>query len=122
MRGDGMRDKASTDINGYWAGMPSDRRQGLGNIVSSVNACQDGNGFFRQHQYGRIYWILNEGCKSIYGGIWNLYSKLDKEAGFLGYPKSEEEWTPEGLHRYSIFQNGIIAWNRILNVSFFCHT
>jgi hypothetical protein len=113
-----MKEQATTEINSYWEDLPSPLKGTLGNVISDVTICSDGKGFYREHQYGAIYWRPSIGCKSVYGAVWNLYSKLSKEKSYLGYPVTEEEWTPDQMHRYTAFENGIIAWHRILGYSF----
>lgn len=112
-----MKDKATTEINNYWKNLPFDRAA-LGNVTSDITICGDGKGFSREHQYGAIYWRQKVNCKSVYGAIWKLYSHLGKERSYLGYPVTEEEWTPDKMHRYSTFENGVIAWHRLFDRAF----
>jgi hypothetical protein len=45
------------------------------------------------------------------GGIRNKWEQLGWEAGFIGYPLTDEEPTPDGIGRFNHFQGATIYWH-----------
>ncbi len=80
-----------------------------GNPAAEVQAGA-GGGFFRRYQHGAIYWHPQVGAFWVYGDIYQKYLALKAEAGFLGYPLTDETGTPDGVGRYNHFQGGSIYW------------
>jgi hypothetical protein len=74
-------------------------------------ATPDGIGRFNHFNGGAasIYWTPATGACAIYGAIRERWEALGWEAGYLGYPTSDEENFPEG-GRANSFQNGGIYW------------
>ena len=46
----------------------------------------------------------------VHGGIHAKYLALGAEASFLGYPRTDETGTPDGIGRFNHFQGGSIYW------------
>ncbi|MBP2320807.1 uncharacterized protein with LGFP repeats [Kibdelosporangium banguiense] len=62
---------------------------------------------------GSIYWSNATGAHSLQGAIKGKWVELNKEAGVLGYPTTDETVTPNKLGRYNHFagQGGSIYWS-----------
>lgn len=73
-------------------------------------ATPDGAGRFNVFEGGSIYWSPSTGVFEVHGAIRDKWAALGWEAGLLGYPISDETQTPDGMGRYSVFQNGSIYW------------
>jgi peptidoglycan/xylan/chitin deacetylase (PgdA/CDA1 family) len=68
-----------------------------------------GGGWYNRFQGGSIYWLAAAGGGHIVqGAIHTKYLSLDAEAGFLGYPLSDETKLTGGYG--SQFQGGNIYW------------
>jgi hypothetical protein len=61
-------------------------------------------------QYGVIYWNAAVGAHAVVGQILWKWSTFNREAGFLGYPLTDELTTIDGGGRYNNFQGGAIDW------------
>lgn len=70
-----------------------------------------GEGFYRRYEHGAIYWHPQLGAYWVFGAIYQKYVELGAEAGFLGYPMSDEEGLPDGSGRFNHFQGGSIYWH-----------
>jgi hypothetical protein len=70
----------------------------------------DGIGRYRHYENGSIYWSPSTGAHEVHGLIREKWASLGWEKSYLGYPTSDELATPDGVGRYSQFQNGIIYW------------
>jgi len=69
-----------------------------------------GDGYKRRYQNGVIYFLPPAGPCLVKGAILNEYLSLGAEAGFLGYPTTDERSTPDGAGRYNHFERGSIYW------------
>jgi hypothetical protein len=69
-----------------------------------------GSGRYRHYQHGSIYWSPSTEAHEVHGLIREKWASLGWEQSYLGYPTSDELSTPDGVGRYSQFQNGIIYW------------
>jgi peptidoglycan/xylan/chitin deacetylase (PgdA/CDA1 family) len=68
-----------------------------------------GGGWYNHFQGGSIYWLAAVGGGHVVqGGIWTKYLSMGAEAGFLGYPMSDEVKLTGGYG--SQFQHGNIYW------------
>ncbi len=70
----------------------------------------DGIGKVSYFEGGAIFWTPETGAHEVHGAILQKYSDLGKYYGFLGYPKTDELKTPDGIGRYNHFQGGSIYW------------
>jgi len=72
----------------------------------------DGVGRFNHFQNdGSIYWTPATGAQSIHGAIQDHWSSLGWERSVVGYPRTDETGTPDGVGRYNHFSNdGSIYW------------
>jgi hypothetical protein len=68
-------------------------------------------GYYRLYENGAIYWHPQLGSFVIYGEIFKKYLQLGAEAGFLGYPVSDEGIGLDQIGRYSNFEGGSIHWS-----------
>ena len=68
-------------------------------------------GRYNIFQQGRILW--KRGASRAYatwGAIDRKYHQKGLEHGFLGYPRTDERRTPDGVGRYNHFDGGSIYW------------
>lgn len=63
----------------------------------------------QEFQGGTIYWHLNEGY-FVGGAIRDKWNTVGAEGGFLGYPVTDEQGTPNG-GRFNRFEHGAIYWS-----------
>lgn len=93
-----------TAIDDKWASV-----SGLvGNPVSPETAAADG-GASRTYERGVIYWHPQTGAHEVHGDILAKWRALGAEAGWLGYPTSDEGQAARG-GAYSHFVGGSIYW------------
>jgi hypothetical protein len=64
---------------------------------------------YRKFQYGAIY-VMPDGVYEVHGAIYQKYVGLGAEAGFLGFPQTDEQSTVFGTGRFNHFQRGSIYW------------
>lgn len=90
-----------------------DAKSILGNVVFP----EDGNGTecakggkFQRYEHGNIYYHPDVGAYEIHGAILEKYGQLNWEQGFLGFPRTDELWTPDHSGRFQLFQGGNIYW------------
>lgn len=82
----------------------------LGNPVGPEMNAPDGYGRFRHFQGGSIYWTSSTGAHVVHGAILGKWKSLGWERSVLGYPRTDESGTPDGIGRYNHFQYGSIYW------------
>jgi hypothetical protein len=94
------------------------RYQALGGCGSFLGAAltdelltPDSIGRYNVFQYGSIYWSPSTGAFEVHGAIRDKWAALGWEAGFIGYPLSNETKTPDNVGRFSVFQRGSIYWS-----------
>ncbi len=81
----------------------------LGYPTSDEIVNPDGVGRRQHFESGDIYWKLNE-AYAVRGAIRDKWAESGWEAGYLGYPASEEFVTPDGIGRGARFEHGMIYW------------
>ncbi|MCM3906074.1 MAG: hypothetical protein ND866_30690 [Pyrinomonadaceae bacterium] len=84
--------------------------EGLGSPQAPVKMGA-GGGYYRRYQNGAIYWHPELGAFRVSGPIYQKYLQLGAEAGFLGYPTTDETKTADGIGRFNHFQHGSIYWS-----------
>lgn len=69
------------------------------------------NGRFNLFQNGAILWRrgTTEAFEN-HGAIRDKFGQMGWEAGFLGFPTTDETKTPDSIGRYNHFENGSIYW------------
>jgi len=79
---------------------------------NSVSVLEFGakDGFYRRYERGAIYYHPQIGAHYVTGAIYEKYLQLGAEAGFLGYPLTDESGTPDSVGRYNTFERGSIHW------------
>jgi uncharacterized protein with LGFP repeats len=82
----------------------------LGYPITDELIAPDGRGRYNDFQNGSIYWTPETGANAIYGFIYTKWRELGGEAGFLGYPISDEEDNSNGHGRHNEFEGGAIYW------------
>jgi LGFP repeat len=71
----------------------------------------DGTGRRQHFQHGHLYWHPRTGAYSMRNSrLWEKWSGLGWERGFLGYPITDELVAPDGHGRYHHFEGGSIYW------------
>src|SRR5437870_4868121 len=81
----------------------------VGNPVGAVEfGGGNSDGYYRRYQNGVIYQKPPAGPCWVHGAILEKYVGLNAEAGFLGYPTTDETGTPGGAGRYNHFERGSI--------------
>jgi uncharacterized protein with LGFP repeats len=82
----------------------------LGQPSTQELICSDRQGKYCHYQRGSIYWHPDLGAFEVHGAIREKWASLGSEQ-FLGYPKTDERTTPDGVGRYNHFQKGSIYWH-----------
>jgi uncharacterized protein with LGFP repeats len=85
-----------------WIGDPIDEGAGSAEMDTS-----DGRGRCRDFQNGSIYWTPETGAHEVHGGIRVKWAQL---GDWIGYPTTDEGACPDGVGRFSHFENGSIYW------------
>lgn len=72
----------------------------------------DGRGKYNLFSNGVIYWTAQTGAHEVYGNILKLWTDLNAERGWLGYPLTGElGWRRAGSGgRLNSFEHGQIVW------------
>ncbi|MEN2281685.1 hypothetical protein AAGF08_06055 [Algoriphagus sp. SE2] len=83
----------------------------LGVATTGILKCPDGIGSFQHYVNGSIYYHPSTGAHEVHGLIKARWKSLGWERSFLGYPKTDETKTPDGIGRYNHFQGGSIYWS-----------
>lgn len=83
----------------------------LGNPVSLLRIGAK-DGFYRTYERGAIYFSPNGKAFEVHGAIYHRYLALRAEAGFLGYPQTDETFTTLGTGKFNHFDNGSIFWSQ----------
>lgn len=93
-----------------WAGLGRER-SGLGFPTSDEASSATANGRYQQFQHGTILWQRDAShAYAVQGTIKAKWAALGHEAGFLGYPLTNQLTTPDGYGRYNHFQGGSVYW------------
>lgn len=83
----------------------------LGAPVGNELRAPDQRGRFHVFESGSIYWTPQTGAHEVHGIIRDKYRDEGWEAGYLGYPVSDEQKAPDGTGRFSVFEGGSIYWS-----------
>ncbi|WP_458719133.1 PQQ-dependent sugar dehydrogenase [Candidatus Nitrosocosmicus sp. R] len=94
----------------------------LGEPTSFYTYIEDSNTYYQNFTNGAIYWTmalpsdtgdipLKTVPYEIDGGIYNKWKEMGLESSFLGYPITDEQYTPYKDGRFSAFQKGAIYWS-----------
>jgi uncharacterized protein with LGFP repeats len=70
-----------------------------------------GLGFYQVYENGAIFWRRDLGACWVHGAIYDKYRALKAEAGFLGYPVTDETGTADRKGRFNHFERGSIYWH-----------
>ena len=76
---------------------------GIGSVVSTIGATLNNGGLVSAVQ-------SSAGAYEVHGAIRDKYLALGAEASILGYPRTDESGTPDGVGRFNHFQGGSIYW------------
>jgi len=83
----------------------------LGAPITEERGTPDGAGRYSVFERGSIYWTEAMGAFEVHGKIRDKWADVGWEAGFLGYPTTDETATPDGVGRYNVFEHGSIYWS-----------
>lgn len=79
--------------------------------ITDESPTPDGQGRFNHFSGGwSIYYHPRTGISEVHGGIRNKWEQLGWERG-IGYPKTDELGTPDGVGRYNHFEGGSIYYH-----------
>ena len=85
--------------------------KGIGSPIGDVEyGAGKEDGYVQRFQNGAIYMKPPGGPCFVHGSILQKYIALGAEAGFLGYPTTDELGTHNGSGRYNHFEHGSIYW------------
>lgn len=106
---------STSDIAAKWRVL-KDRGLELG-AASEPEADAGSGGRVQVYRNGRIYWHAQVGAHEVHGAILAKYLQLGGPGNHpvtgrneLGFPRSDEQQTPEGFARVSEFERGAIYW------------
>jgi hypothetical protein len=102
-------------IHGEWSALGFETGL-LGYPMTDETVTPDGIGRYNHFQSGSIYWTPLSGAHEVHGLIRERWASLGWEQSALGYPISDETDEPDGSGRFSLFEHGVIHWNRATNV------
>ena len=80
----------------------------IGSCVNNEYAVEDG--VRQDFRSGVAYWSPDTGAHALVGAINARYHHIGGPSGWLGFPKTSEQVTPDGVGRYVHFENGSIYW------------
>ncbi len=83
----------------------------LGKPITAETVAPDGVGRYSVFENGSIYWTPDTGAFEVHGVIRDKWKELGWEAGFVGYPITDETPTPDGVGRFNVFQGASIYWS-----------
>lgn len=83
---------------------------GLG-FPTSNEISLSGGAAYNAFQNGLCYYAPGLGAHEVRGAIRDAYDRLGREKGRLGFPTSNEQGTPDGTGRYSVFRGGYVYWS-----------
>jgi len=87
------------------------QRSVVGYPTSDERVTPDGAGRYNLFAKGSIYWSAQSGANEVHGGIGAKWAGFGSQAGFLGYPLTNELATSDGRGRYNVFQGGWVYWS-----------
>lgn len=83
----------------------------LGLPITDVMPTSDGVASVSRYQRGAILSHPQTGTCEVHGAIHQKWASLGSEQGFLGYPRTDEKVTADGIGRFNHFQHGSIYWH-----------
>ncbi len=83
----------------------------LGKPITAETITPDSVGRYSVFENGSIYWTPDTGAFEVHGVIRDKWKELGWEAGFVGYPITDETPTPDGVGRFNVFQGASIYWS-----------
>jgi hypothetical protein len=78
-------------------------KAGVGSVLSDTGAILSNLGVI-------VPVVSSAGAFEVHGAIRDKYLALGAEASILGYPRTDESGTPDGVGRFNHFQGGSIYW------------
>ncbi|SFO94119.1 LGFP repeat-containing protein, partial [Geodermatophilus dictyosporus] len=71
----------------------------------------DGRGVVTSFQVGDIFWTPRTGAHVVRGEIRAAYRRAGASGGYLGFPITSDQVTPDGQGRTTSFAGGTIYWS-----------
>jgi len=97
-------------VLGTWSSLGA-QNSPVGYPVTDERGAPDGVGRYNVFARGSVFWSPGSGAHEVHGGIAAVWSRLGAQAGFLGYPVTNEVGAGDGLGRYSVFQGGSVYYS-----------
>ncbi len=97
-------------VLGTWSSLGA-QNSPVGYPVTDERGTPDGVGRYNLFARGSIYWSPGSGAHEVRGGIGAAWSRLGSQAGFLGYPVTNELAAADGVGRYNVFQGGSVYYS-----------
>lgn len=82
----------------------------FGTCLNNEYDIAGGRGKVEDFSAGRAFWSSETGAHVLIGRISAKYSEMSAAESWLGFPKTNEEKTPDGVGRFVHFENGSIYW------------
>ncbi|WP_448854328.1 alpha/beta hydrolase-fold protein [Corynebacterium frankenforstense] len=83
----------------------------IGSCVNNeYDAGENGEGKAQDFRGGTAYWSPDTGAHALFGAINARYAELGGANSWLGFPKTGELKTPDGVGRFVHFERGSIYW------------
>ncbi|GAB3076733.1 alpha/beta hydrolase-fold protein [Corynebacterium aquatimens] len=82
----------------------------IGSCVNNEYDVADGRGKAQDFRNGAAFWSPETGAQVLFGAILATYNGNGAANGWLGFPLTGEQKTPDGKGRFAHFQNGSIYW------------
>lgn len=82
----------------------------LGDPTTPPTRTPNRRGWYQHFAHGSIYFTKEHGAFEVHGAIRDKWAQLGWEAGFLGFPVTDESGTPDGVGRFNHFEGGSIYW------------
>ncbi|QNQ89420.1 hypothetical protein GP475_01335 [Corynebacterium poyangense] len=107
---DGVARQVGGKIREKWADKSWERGD-LGFPVTDELPTPGGLGRFNHFEGGSIYWTSTTDAHVVWGAIRQRWADLGWEQSPLGFPTTDEVFTPDLRARFNHFQHGSIYWH-----------
>ncbi|MGY1833223.1 N-acetylmuramoyl-L-alanine amidase [Geodermatophilus sp. SYSU D01180] len=83
----------------------------LGYPADEVFRAADGRGYGQRFERGWVFWSPTTGAHAVRNAMADLWRAQGAEAGYLGYPTTDERALADGRGVVQSFQRGSVYWN-----------
>jgi hypothetical protein len=84
--------------------------EGILDAATDAERSLPDGGKHREYKGGAIYWTATTCAHEVHSAIFGKWLATGLAQGFLGYPVTNQQQTPNSLGEYNHFQNGSIYW------------